>query len=33
MTASIEIFVYVWPTHIQRVAMLLVLLFHGADGF
>jgi len=32
MTAVIEIFVYpqAWPTHIQRAAMLLVLLGRGA---
>ena len=32
MTTVIEIFVYpqAWPTHIQWVAMLLVLLFRGA---
>ena len=32
MTTVIEIFVYpqAWPTHIQRAAMLLVLLCRGA---
>ncbi len=32
MTAVIEIFVYpqAWPTHVQWVAMLLVLLCRGA---
>jgi len=35
MTAVIEIFVYpqAWPTHIQWVAMMLVLLCRGAGSF